>query len=151
MMLNSSKLKETRGEYATAVFGHTWGDLNDDVALKYPQGFTRVVAADTLWMDWEHENLAKSIMHFLSDDLGARAIVVAGFHTGRPKMAKFWDVAVAQGFLIESITERDVDGVERDFLKDRGIEDVVDRKRWLVIGILKKRVSSAAKVDRFLS
>jgi hypothetical protein len=43
------------------------------------------------------------------------------------------------GLEIEKIWERNADGVEREWVVDRGIEDVTERKRWLVIGILRRR------------
>ncbi|EPS35639.1 hypothetical protein H072_10934 [Dactylellina haptotyla CBS 200.50] len=135
--LNASQLASSS---APDVYGHTWGVLTEEVAQKYAHSFTRVIAADTLWMMWEHENLVKSMLHFLDDsNLAARVVVVAGLHTGRQKMANFWTVAVENGLEIENIKERDVDGIEREFLEDRGIEDITERKRWLTIGILKKK------------
>ncbi|KAK5995860.1 hypothetical protein PT974_04278 [Cladobotryum mycophilum] len=53
--------------------------------------FDRMFVADCLWMPWQHANLRASIGHFLKDTPDARAWVVAGFHTGRPKMAGFFD------------------------------------------------------------
>ncbi|KAF3319076.1 hypothetical protein TWF173_003530 [Orbilia oligospora] len=122
------------------VYGHTWGELDEEVAKKHAHSFTRVIAADTLWMTWEHENLVKSMLHFLDDGPTSRVVVVAGLHTGRQKMANFWDVA-AKSFDIDTIKERDIDGIEREYEADRGIEDVVERKRWLIIGTLKKKSS----------
>ncbi|KAF3921049.1 hypothetical protein AA313_de0202880 [Arthrobotrys entomopaga] len=137
--LNSSILSSCT---TPKVYGHTWGILTDTIAETYSHAFTRIIAADTLWMDHEHENLAKSMLHFLDDkNPKARVIVVAGLHTGREKMSKFWDVAVNTGFEIESIKERDVNGVEREFLADRGFEDGSEKKRWLTIGILKSKSS----------
>lgn len=136
--LNSTKLSSSSATIPE-VYGHTWGKLDEQVARKYPKAFTRVIAADTLWMDWEHHNLAKSILHFLSDSPSARGIVVAGLHSGRQKMSKFWDAAVEEGLAVESIRERDVDGVERPYMAGRGTEDVVERKRWLIIGTLRKK------------
>ena len=40
---------------------------------------------------------------------------------------------------IERIWERNADGKEREWAEDRGREDITERKRWLVIGILKRR------------
>ncbi|KAF3931108.1 hypothetical protein ABW20_dc0107676 [Dactylellina cionopaga] len=132
---NASKLSSLQPK----VYGHTWGNLEEEVAQQYAHSFTRVIAADTLWMDWEHENLVKSMLHFIDDtNPAARVIVVAGLHTGRPKVANFWDVAVQNGFEVESIKERDVDGTEREYAADRGIEDPSERKRWLILGVLKK-------------
>ena len=39
---------------------------------------------------------------------------------------------------VERLWERDCDSVERSWVWDRGVEDVSERKRWLVIGILKR-------------
>lgn len=122
------------------VYGHTWGELDEEVAKKHAHSFSRIIAADTLWMTWEHENLVKSMLHFLDDSPTSRVIVVAGLHTGRQKMANFWDVAV-KSFDINTIKERDIDGIEREYKADRGVEDVIERKRWLIIGTLKKKSS----------
>ncbi|KAK6333620.1 hypothetical protein TWF730_003806 [Orbilia blumenaviensis] len=122
------------------VYGHTWGNLDEEVATKYAHSFTRIIAADTLWMTWEHENLVKSMLHFLDDSPTSRVVVVAGLHTGRQKMANFWDVA-GESFDIDTIVERDIDGIEREYKADRGIEDVIERKRWLIVGTLKKKSS----------
>ncbi|KAK6331143.1 hypothetical protein TWF696_003212 [Orbilia brochopaga] len=125
------------------VYGHTWGALSEPVAQRFQHAFTRIIAADTLWMDWEHENLIASIIHFLADVADARAVVVAGLHTGRRKVANFWDLAVKDGLEIESIKERNVEGVEREYLPDRGVEDSSERNRWLIIGILKTKKSNS--------
>jgi len=45
----------------------------------------------------------------------------------------------AAGLEIEAIYERDANGVEREWVMDRGREDATARKRWLVIAILKRR------------
>jgi hypothetical protein len=83
--------------------------------------------------------LLRSIRWFLSVD--GEAWVVAGFHTGREKMRGFYEESALEeaGLRIERIWERNAEGLERDWVPDRGIEDVTERKRWLVIGILKRR------------
>ncbi|KAH9211180.1 hypothetical protein DL95DRAFT_437278 [Leptodontidium sp. 2 PMI_412] len=90
----------------------------------------------------EHGNLLKSIEWFLSDGEG-RAWVVAGFHTGREKMKRFSEEgALKEARLeIDRIWERSAEGFEREWVEDRGVEVVTERKRRLVVGILKKRVS----------
>jgi hypothetical protein len=40
---------------------------------------------------------------------------------------------------VDSIVERDPEGIERAWVTDRGFEDVTERKRWLVISVLRKR------------
>lgn len=121
------------------VQGHEWGVLDDDFSSNHKGTFTRLLVADCLWMPWQHENLAKSISHFLKND--GRAWVVAGFHTGREKMRGFYDAKMLHGcgLEIENIWERDAEGGERVWMADRGVEDVTARKRWLVIAVLKKK------------
>lgn len=69
-----------------------------------------------------------------------RALVVAGFHSGRAKMAGFFDEAALweEGLCVESIWERNAEGIEREWAADRGVEDVTGRKRWLACAVLKK-------------
>ena len=89
-------------------------------------------------MNDEHENLVKSMLHFLSHSLEAEIWVIAGFHTGRATLAAFFDTAVSMGLDISQIYERDVDGRERAWKRERdsGLEDVTERKRWLVVAVL---------------
>lgn len=73
---------------------------------------------------------------------GGRAYVIAGFHTGRAKMAPFFDpVAMREdGLVVDRIWERNAEGLEREWRVDRGEEDkdVTGRKRWLVVGIVRR-------------
>lgn len=121
------------------VHGHEWGqvDESDSFVKENKASFDVILIADCLWMPWQHENLMKSISHFLKPE--GRAWVVAGFHTGRAKMSKFFigETLASHNLEIESITERDPDGEERKWVFDRGVEDVTVRKRWLVIAVLK--------------
>lgn len=122
-----------------SVQGHEWGVLDDGFAMSGKEAFGRILVADCLWMPWQHANLLRSIRWFLSVD--GEAWVVAGFHTGREKMRGFYEESALEeaGLRIERIWERNAEGLERDWVPDRGIEDVTERKRWLVIGILKRR------------
>lgn len=122
------------------VEGHEWGVLDDGFSVENEGGFGRLLVADCLWMPWQHESLLKSIAWFLKGTEG-RAWVVAGFHTGREKMRGFYDGNAVEkaGLEVESLYERNAEGHEREWVVDRGIEDVTERKRWLVVGILKKR------------
>lgn len=89
-------------------------------------------------MGWQHDNLSKSVAHLLSKD--GIFLAIAGYHTGRAKVANFFDSAVMAGLkLVEPIRERDVEGNERPWEKDRGKEDPVELKRWLAIGLFKHR------------
>ena len=91
-------------------------------------------------MPSQHTGLVQSMMHFLTNDPEGRVFVLAGFHTGRAKLSSFFETVVEQGLQIEEIYEEDVDGVRREWLKERdgGREDVTARKRWLVVGRLKR-------------
>lgn len=79
--------------------------------------------------------------HFLSEESSARVLVVAGFHTGRPKVVGFFDKVNDAGFEVESIEEVDVNGKSRAWLglNEDGEENVTERKRWLVVAVLRRR------------
>jgi nicotinamide N-methyltransferase len=124
-----------------AVEGHEWGVLeSDSFALANRGKFDRVLAADCLWMPWQHDNLRRSVAWFLKDDADARAWVIGGFHTRRDNMARFFsDEKLREvGLETEWIWERDCDGVEREWAWDRGFEDPAERKRWLVVAVLRR-------------
>lgn len=122
------------------VEGHAWGDLSTPIAETNHHAFDRALVCDCLWMPWQHANLARSIDWFLKNDAQARCWVVAGFHSGRAAMRDFFrpGTLAGVGLEVERIWERDVDGVERDWSWDRGIEDPGARKRWLAIAVLKR-------------
>ncbi|RKU45049.1 hypothetical protein DL546_006250 [Coniochaeta pulveracea] len=123
-----------------SVAGHEWGNLSTPFALENRAKYDRVFVCDCLWMPWQHENLRQSIAWFLKDDEDSKAWVVAGMHTGRGKMRTFFDENELRsvGLEVERIWERDCDGRERTWVWDRGIEDVSERKRWLVVAILRR-------------
>lgn len=92
-------------------------------------------------MPHEHENLAKSMLYFLSDSPDARVYVIAGFHTGRAKVALFFEETVpGVGLEIEEIYEMDAEGKRRAWAaeRDSGREDVGERKRWCVLARLRR-------------
>lgn len=64
-------------------------------------------------------------------------------------MAPFFDdeILKAEGLEIESIVEQDPVGKERDWVSDRGVEDVAGRKRWLVVGVLRRIQAGKEKND----
>ena len=133
------------------VQGHEWGVLTDEFSRSNAGHFTRVLCADCLWMDGNHYGLAQSIAHFLSDKEEARAWVIAGFHTGRAKLVSFFDITSQAGLEIETIWERDADGNERDWDRERIDKE---RNRWLVVAILKHsqklgKMSDAEKQQQY--
>ncbi|RYP27968.1 hypothetical protein DL767_007433 [Monosporascus sp. MG133] len=123
------------------VHGHEWGDLSSPFAARGRGAFDCVMSCDCLWMPWQHVNLRRSIGWFLAPGPEARAWVVAGFHTGRVQMRDFFDAEALRadaGLEVERIWERDCNGVEREWVWDRGPEDVSERKRWLVVAVLRR-------------
>lgn len=128
-----------------SVVGYEWGIVGDDDFSK-PNAcrFTRILAADCLWMAGEHQNLVTSMLHFLShDDEHARVWVIAGFHTGRATLASFFEVACEAGLEVERIWERDVQGNEREWVKEAQSrpEDVSEKRKWVVVAILGRTVN----------
>ena len=123
------------------VQGHEWGVLTDHFSQTHARKFTRILAADCLWMPWQHKNLARSMLHFLSNEEDAKVWIIAGFHTGRAKLAPFFDVAAEEGLEIDTIWEQDANAEERQWQKERdgGREDISGRKKWLVVAILQRR------------
>lgn len=90
-------------------------------------------------MPHEHHNLALSMAHFLSPLPSARVFVIAGFHTGRAKLAPFFTEAVpSAGLEIEEIWEMDANGDRRAWQADIPEEPIGERKKWIVIARLKK-------------
>lgn len=131
--------EQVQGIGSITAEGHQWGVLSDSFSVKNKEIYTRLLVADCLWMPWQHLNLLKSIRWFLAED--GRAWVVAGFHTGREKMRGFYEEETLREaeLEIERIWEKNADGMEREWVVDRGAEDVTERKRWLVVAILRRR------------
>lgn len=126
-----------------SVEGHEWSVLDSGFALQNQARFSRVLAADCFWMPWQHQNLARSMLHFLSHDPDSIVLAIGGFHTGRAKLAAFFEVAEEEGLCVEEIYEEDANGVRRPWVKEKdgGREDVTERKRWLTIARLRRRTA----------
>ena len=137
---------------------------SQDISFPAPhhaRHFSRLLVADCLWLPSQHSNLHASIAYFLSSH--GYALVVAGFHTGRAKMAGFFDAdaLAAVGLEVQSIVEKDPVGRERAWRASEGgkagergagrdghgnpadggegREDLSERKRWLVVAALRRR------------
>ena len=123
------------------IEGHEWGVMSSHFAVGSRHRFTRILAADCYWMPLQHANLVKSMLHFLTLEPEGRILACGGFHTGRANLAAFFDVAEEQGLEVEEIYEEDSAGVKREWKKERdgGAENHTERKRWLVIAMLKRR------------
>lgn len=126
------------------IGGHEWGVLDAELAIEHKHAFTRVLAADCFWMPYQHANLVKSMLHFLSLSQLARVFIVAGFHTGRAKLAAFFEEAALYELTIEEIYEEDAGGRKRPWDPKRGggTEDHTERKKWLVIARLMRNPRS---------
>lgn len=126
------------------IEAHQWGDKTSDFAKTHQGAFDRVLAADTLWLASEHDNLAQSMSHFLSTYESARILLVAGFHTGRGKIAAFFEEAVPKHDLVaEEIFEMDADGRRREWQPDAVDEPVGERKKWVVLArLMRQRIRS---------
>jgi EEF1A N-terminal glycine/lysine methyltransferase len=115
---------------------YKWGDTETQLGQ-----YTRVIASDCLWKSHEHENLVKSMLHFLCSDEAQRAKVwvAAGFHTGRAVVRDFFDIAGRGGLAAERIWERNSkSGEEREWAGERDGEGFGERKVWCVMAILRR-------------
>jgi len=122
-----------------AVEPHLWGDVTTPFAVARAGTFSRVLAADTLWLAAQHRSLARSMAHFLTPGADARVFVVAGFHTGRAKLAHFFrEVIGEEGLAVDDIFEMDVDGRRREWDPDAAEEPIGERNKWLVVARLKR-------------
>ena len=146
------------------TLGHAWG--SNELFRLEPHGesflalhaseqehrYSRVVASDTLWLSGQHENLVKSIDRFLAlhSTVGYTepvAWIIAGFHTGRAKVAGFFeDVETfesgdGQGrrLAVDKRWEVDINGIVRPWNPERK-EGIAERGRWCVVAVLKRKI-----------
>ena len=110
-------------------------DLNDSAQVLKPHSFTGVLAMDTLWLTNQHLPLARSISHYLAPR--GKALVIAGFHTGRPRVESFFEVVEDVELAVEWIGEVNTEGIWRQWRLGRE-DDVMERKRWCVVALLKR-------------
>ena len=122
------------------VIGHEWGKFDNSFADQHAQHFSRVIAADTLWLRSQHSNLRHSISHFLAYSSDARAIVVAGFHTGREIVASFFREISSSSLslTIEELWEADVENRTRPWMGGDFVESLGERSKWHVVAIIKR-------------
>lgn len=144
--LDAVKYKNSNSLFS--IRPHEWGSITNDFANDRRNHFTRVIAADCLWMPLQHGNLIRSINHFLSkDSTNGCAIVVAGFHTGRNVVADFFRQfspseemdSAAEELEIAEIYEIDMHGVKRPWQETRANEDREASKRWCVVAVVVRR------------
>ncbi|TKY87155.1 hypothetical protein EX895_003832 [Sporisorium graminicola] len=81
------------------VMGLGWGNADEEArvlaASAADAGYDVVLAADVLWVSSAHPLLIHSIRKLLKRDRNARCVLIAGFHTGRPAVRRFF-VQLAQ-------------------------------------------------------
>ncbi|KAK4955464.1 hypothetical protein LTR66_013426 [Elasticomyces elasticus] len=124
-----------------SVEGHEWGSLTTPFAHLNTGRYTRLLVSDCLWMTHQHLNLIRSMLHFLSVDPAARVLCIAGFHTGRPTLIEFFDMAEKEGLGVEEIWEEHAEGHKREWsreLRRGGEEDVWERNKWVVCAVMKR-------------
>ena len=128
-----------------SVVGHQWGESTNELLIGFPDGFTRVIAADTLWMEDQHRNLLQSICNVLSKKETARVYICAGYHTGRRTVSKFFTTAGNEFGLVpdhqfahSGIWEYGVENTTRPWADTMSLEedDIVKRKKWVVVAVL---------------
>ena len=121
------------------VESHIWGAFDDALSRSQKHQYSRIIVADCLWMPEQHHNLATSIHYFLELNADACAFVVAGFHSGRERMAPFFRIIEQNYLRVDDIFEVDVEGETRTWQSDRGTENVLERKRWLAVCVLRHK------------
>jgi len=91
-------------------------------------------------MPSEHENLVKSMVHFLALCEDSRVLVTANYHTGRSCLAAFFETAGSERLVVESIYEEDANGKRRSWVRDADEDEDnhIDRRRWLIVAVLKR-------------
>ena len=84
------------------------------------------------------------MVHFLADSPDARVLCIAGLHTGRARMAPFFEeVAPKRGLQVEDIYEMDGGGKRREWSSERsGVEDIGKRNKWLIVARLRRPAGS---------
>ena len=113
--------------------------LNGLTKIRYEKSFSRIIAADCFWVSEQHTSLVQSMTALLDYCSTARVLIVAGLHTGRGVLSHFFGVARENGLVSdeEGIQEKNVmDGTMRCWDENRE-EDVIERKKWLIIAKLK--------------
>ena len=102
-----------------------------------------VVAADVLWVSSMHDALLATVTALLAHTRDARFVLVAGFHTGRPAIARFLDAALAAGLEYAAdapyggVYERRFDGTTRAWQRvDDEMGDIGERAQWVLLAVV---------------
>lgn len=156
-----------------SVHGLTWGTGVFMSPFVYgrksdPQpesnAFDTMIIADCLWMPSQHVNIVRTIDQNLKSkevDGKACALVIAGYHTGRGTVARFFEIAtgtmpneiletidkeereeirgVETVLKLAEIFEVDVDRNTRPWQNERREESKDTAKRWVVCAVLERQ------------
>ncbi|KAG8706219.1 hypothetical protein FRC09_002519 [Ceratobasidium sp. 395] len=121
------------------VRGHCWGGAD---ALEELGGkrFDVVMAADVLWKEELHEALCQTLDRVLVLGQAGRVHIVAGLHTGRAVLSGFVSRARKLGFQLGEIYEVSAGAtkVQREWAEVREGETMGERRKWLVVAVLKR-------------
>ncbi|GAC96205.1 hypothetical protein PHSY_003785 [Pseudozyma hubeiensis SY62] len=90
----------TEARKRVQVLGLGWGNADEEARVlrasrslsesEAIEGYDLVLAADVLWVSSAHPLLIHSIRKLLKRDRDARCALIAGFHTGRPAVRRFF-------------------------------------------------------------
>lgn len=139
----SDNVRRNRVSERCRVVPYAWG--TDTGPLVHRSGdrcdvrFDIVFAADTLWNPEFHAPLLDTLCACLKCGPDSRIHLVAALHTGRYTIQSFLDGAKLRGLVLQSATEREIDGTQSrpwDVSRAEG-EDERERRRWVVWMILK--------------
>ena len=97
-LLPRSSKRQPNPQYSEArrrvqVIGLGWGNASEEaraLTASGSSGYDLVLAADVLWVSSAHPLLIQSIRKLLKRDRRARCVLIAGFHTGRPAVRRFF-------------------------------------------------------------
>lgn len=127
------------------VRGLAWGE-DLDVFLDMYGTMDCVIAADVLWVSSQHAALLDTVCALLARTKDARFLLAAGFHTGRPAIARFLDAAQARGLAFDEaaphggVYERSIFGQiqpythsVRDEHGEEDMGDIQERGQWIAV------------------
>lgn len=106
-----------------------------------------VLAADVLWVSSQHAALLDTVCALLAPGRAARFVLAAGFHTGRPAVARFLSAARAAGLALApdapygGAYERHISGTLRawqgscDTQGEEAMGDIGQRAEWILLAV----------------
>lgn len=120
------------------VAGHRWGEVGDQMSVNNSHAFNRVIATGCLWLSDQHENLARSLAHFLAKEQEAEVWLISGFFLGRAGLSGFFDIARKQGLQAKEVFEQDAVGNRRPWKRSVENEDQAElvAQGWLMVAVL---------------